>query len=422
MDISVVYPDGSKSVLVVHPRDTLAKIKGKLQTQNSIKIDNILFVGKDQSIYINTKRKISNSRCAYGEFKSIIRRQYYYNAFKTLVEEKKGTLISDLSVYINAHSHLSIKCQNDHVFKITLNNLKHDKWCSKCRLNIGELISKCAIEHLLDKQFVKIRPSWLKINTQPLELDIYNEELSIAIEYNGIQHYKYVKHFHRTADALEKQQERDRIKKELCEQNDIFLIIIPYTIESTDICKYIADILVCHNYNLVNPEQSFDESNIYRFMSNKDRLTEYIELKGGNLISGEYITRESHVKIQCDEGHVWETKIKCLYKGGWCHECGYKVEEETKRKIAETMKKFNSTEEGKLLKQISHEKRSITMEKKREQIRANLMEKQCRKCNKIKEINQFHLKNDTTDGRQPYCKECINEIKREKRKKDKEDD
>lgn len=49
----------------------------------------------------------------------------------------------------------------------------------------------------------------------PYELDIYYEKLKLAIEYNGIK-------WHNSEDVVE----RDRMKKKLCEENGICLIII----------------------------------------------------------------------------------------------------------------------------------------------------------------------------------------------------
>lgn len=67
------------------------------------------------------------------------------------------------------------------------------------------------------------RPKFLK----GLELDIYIEEIKVGIEYQGIQHYKPIKHWG-GQEALTKLQERDSLKKELCKNNHISLIYFEY--------------------------------------------------------------------------------------------------------------------------------------------------------------------------------------------------
>jgi len=60
-----------------------------------------------------------------------------------------------------------------------------------------------------------------------LELDIYIEELNVGIEYQGIQHYKPVKHWG-GKEALEKVKARDKKKQLICERLDIPLIYFEY--------------------------------------------------------------------------------------------------------------------------------------------------------------------------------------------------
>lgn len=67
------------------------------------------------------------------------------------------------------------------------------------------------------------RPNFL----DGLELDVYVDELKIGIEYQGVQHYKPVKHWG-GKDALEKVKARDKKKSELCRQNDITLVYFEY--------------------------------------------------------------------------------------------------------------------------------------------------------------------------------------------------
>jgi hypothetical protein len=75
-----------------------------------------------------------------------------------------------------------------------------------------------------------IRPKFLKNpkTKRNLELDCYDPFRKVAVEYDGIQHYTYPNPFHRTRRDFDKQQERDKLKDNLCRKNNIQLIRIPY--------------------------------------------------------------------------------------------------------------------------------------------------------------------------------------------------
>ncbi|CAH1766515.1 3535_t:CDS:1, partial [Entrophospora sp. SA101] len=62
-----------------------------------------------------------------------------------------------------------------------------------------------------------------------LHLDIYYPEFGLVIEVQGQQHEKYIEFFHRDdPNNFIKQQERDQLKKELCEENWIVLRYVWY--------------------------------------------------------------------------------------------------------------------------------------------------------------------------------------------------
>lgn len=105
----------------------------------------------------------------------------------------------------------------------------------------GEIECRRAIEHLTGKPFPKARPNCMMngVSGHNLELDCYNNEMKIAVEYNGEQHYKYIPYFHPTKDAFYNLKYRDDMKKRLCDQNSITLITVPYTIKHDDIEAYI---------------------------------------------------------------------------------------------------------------------------------------------------------------------------------------
>jgi hypothetical protein len=112
----------------------------------------------------------------------------------------------------------------------------------------GETVCIDYISQLFNAKFNKIRPKWLINNCtgRSLELDgFYNK---IAIEYNGMQHYKFVPYFHKTYNEFKQQLYRDKLKKELCIRNKVYLLIVPYWICINDIPAYIYCKLIENQY------------------------------------------------------------------------------------------------------------------------------------------------------------------------------
>jgi len=80
-------------------------------------------------------------------------------------------------------------------------------------------------------------------------LDIFIPSLKIAIEYQGIQHYKPVEYFG-DDQSYEERQKRDQLKKQLCEQNDIRLIEWVYNDPISEIVvKQKLNLIDNNNYN-----------------------------------------------------------------------------------------------------------------------------------------------------------------------------
>jgi hypothetical protein len=109
----------------------------------------------------------------------------------------------------------------------------------------GEVECRRVMQKLFDKPFYKTRPRFLNnpvtFGTNNLELDCYNEELKIAVEYDGAQHYKYIPYFHKTYEAFLNQRYRDYMKEQMCKENNIRLIRVPYTVKIDKIESYLTD-------------------------------------------------------------------------------------------------------------------------------------------------------------------------------------
>lgn len=61
-----------------------------------------------------------------------------------------------------------------------------------------------------------------------LVADFFIPDLKVMIEIHGQQHYKFVKHFHKTQAGFTASQKRDRLKQEWCEINDVVYVELPF--------------------------------------------------------------------------------------------------------------------------------------------------------------------------------------------------
>jgi len=74
-----------------------------------------------------------------------------------------------------------------------------------------------------------------------LELDCYNEDLKLAVEYNGIQHYHWPNYTGMSEVDFQLLVVRDAYKKRRCAELGIYLIVVPHWVEFNDLRKYIHE-------------------------------------------------------------------------------------------------------------------------------------------------------------------------------------
>jgi hypothetical protein len=114
----------------------------------------------------------------------------------------------------------------------------------------GEEECRNLLENIFKKPFNKARPDFLRnpvTQNFNLELDCYNPELRLAVEYNGEQHYKYIPYFHKNKEAFLNQKYRDELKIRMCKDNNITMITVPYT-EKKNIKKYLYNQLQLYGF------------------------------------------------------------------------------------------------------------------------------------------------------------------------------
>lgn len=135
------------------------------------------------------------------------------------------------------------------------NNIKdHDlkPQSSPKRDSSGEIECRRVLQKLFRRSFDKIRPDFLNNivtgGKHNLEIDCYNHELKLGIEYQGKQHYEFVSFFHKNYEAFMNQKYRDELKRMLLKQNGVTLIEVPYTIKNHQIESYLIQELNKHGF------------------------------------------------------------------------------------------------------------------------------------------------------------------------------
>lgn len=116
--------------------------------------------------------------------------------------------------YVNNHTPMQFECAEGHVWTTTFKSISiGGSWCKKCssRVNWCEERSRSVFEQLFDAKF----PSTRAVLPSKLELDGYNDDLKLAFEYQGVQHYKD-HFFHKKKDTFKKRLEYDAKKRAEC--------------------------------------------------------------------------------------------------------------------------------------------------------------------------------------------------------------
>lgn len=241
---------------------------------------------------------------------------------KIIAEEKGGKCLS-LS-YDKADEYLKWQCSNGHVWDAKFYPIKGGRWCPICKSGLSERLCRFIFESITKKTFPTLRPEWL-INSigNRMELDGYSEDLRIAFEYNGRQHYKESP-FLQKNHSLSRRMKDDKIKKKLCKINNVHLITIPYTLNKSSLAKFIYFKLL-----KILPKTELVDYNDFTFIeyipwNEFDKIKEICKSKDGECLSTIYTGGYQKLNFICKEGHEWQTLSSSIKKGYWCPICRYK--------------------------------------------------------------------------------------------------
>jgi hypothetical protein len=211
---------------------------------------------------------------------------------QALAADRGGECLSDQ--YVGQAKKYRWRCAVNHVWTATANSLRNGSWCPLCKVSYGEEICRIYLEAVFERPFPKARPAFLRAASPgALELDGFCEELMIAFEHHGLQHYRRIGRFQPTEIHFEEQLRRDHLKRSACQEAGVRLIEIPAIPEMTtieEIPGVVKSQLLKHGivppFN--PPIKSLDLAQAYR-SSALDDLRTIAQERGGILLGDTYL-------------------------------------------------------------------------------------------------------------------------------------
>jgi len=144
----------------------------------------------------------------------------------SIAKDRGGKCLS--KIYVNTKTKLLWECEIGHQWTTAPSTILQGRWCPECSSGLGERICREFFEQLFEDQFVKSYPKWLiNENGNQMELDGFCQNLKLAFEHHGRQHYTSDTFFYKSDNDFKVRQKLDRQKKMLCKKNRITLIEVP---------------------------------------------------------------------------------------------------------------------------------------------------------------------------------------------------
>ncbi len=240
---------------------------------------------------------------------------YQFSDIKELADSRQFQLVS--TKFIGMTGRYEWKCPDGHMWTARASRIKSGTGCPYCKSYITEEACRFIFQELTGFLFKKNR----SVLGTRLELDGYCDKLKIAFEYQGKQHYTFIKHLHRRTEVYEAQKTRDKLKARLCKKKKIVLLEIPYYVN--DLEPFIREQLESLNV------KCFKTINWSKFKGRVSMLEE-LQIAAHKLyaecLSTVYVNARSKMDFRCNKcDREWKSTSNDIKNGYGCLRCGGKM-------------------------------------------------------------------------------------------------
>jgi hypothetical protein len=235
-----------------------------------------------------------------------------------------GKLISTPST---VEAKLLWECSEGHRFRRSIRHIKRlNTFCTKCNDGWGETLCRKVLEVAFGKPFDRARPKdLLSPKGIPIELDCYNEELALALEHQGMHHFKRQPNW-QSVEQFKLCQMHDQIKRKYCTKKGILLIEIKEIGSITppeDVPKIIEHQLKAGGRKSPSGLKSIKPLSFEL----KSRRSEYVDkaIKSAALFGFEILDTpklaDQKVRVRCKNGHETQKTLRAIIGGKKCYNC-----------------------------------------------------------------------------------------------------
>ncbi len=254
--------------------------------------------------------------------------KYNIEDLRIAASKRQGKCLS--TAYLGYGADHVWQCYDGHTWNAPPDRIIQGKWCPKCakRKHFTEEKCRYIVEQMTGLSF----PPDKKM-LGGLEIDLYNCVYKLGIEYNGVQHYRFVKAWHRNHKGFKACQDRDRRTKQKCEELGIDLRIVSYLDSKSDDCLVSKLKRILADWGLPTIVDEVDFKPFYKNLSSLCDLKKKAVICGGRCLSAEYVDSGTKCRFQCKKGHVFNMEPRHVNSGHWCGQCGNEAIGDKNRKL-----------------------------------------------------------------------------------------
>ncbi len=228
----------------------------------------------------------------------------------------------------NGSLHSLWQCCLGHVFHRSLLSIRNlGTFCTDCSGSYAEMLCRTIVERLFGRTFRRVRMRGMTSSKGvPLELDIYSEDLKLAVEHHGAHHYEPQENWN-GVEGFRLQQLNDRTRRHFCKTNGILLIEVRELGKRTTVEEMRKQIHAALSQDERPIPHGFAEIDLTNLPVVNESEVYWREVKekahamGLEILTKVFLGADKPLSVRCSHGHVIPKTPRSILQGRQCDDC-----------------------------------------------------------------------------------------------------